>query len=209
MFTGIIKDIGEVVRFAKNANDVYRLVVKSNHIHPEVDDSIAINGVCQTVVKVDNYLHFDVVASTLEKTNFDYMVQGLKVNLEPALVVGSRLDGHFVTGHVNTCAKVKKITKHSKSFELSVAIPHKFNKYVCEEGSICINGVSLTINKVIDSDVHLFVIPHTWNNTSFKALNIGERINVEFDILIKYLERLTETKKNNSVHESFIKEILK
>ena len=209
MFTGIIKDIGEVVSFSKNAMDVYRLVIKSNRIHPGVDDSIAVNGVCQTVVKIDDYLHFDVVASTLKKTNFLFLARGMKVNLEPALVVGSRVDGHFVTGHVNTCGKVKKIIQHSKSFELCVTIPRKYNKYVCEEGSICINGVSLTIDRVIDCDVYLFIIPHSWNNTSFKHLIPGESINIEFDILIKYLERLAEFKKTKSVNESLINEILK
>ena len=149
MFTGIIKDIGEIISFHKNGNDLYTLVVKTEKLSPSIDDSVSINGVCQTVVKNENgILYFDCVKSTLEKTNFKYFKLGEKVNLELALVAGNRLDGHFVTGHVNTCGKVNKIARYENSYELFVSIPEKYLKYVCDEGSITINGISLTINKV-------------------------------------------------------------
>lgn len=210
MFTGIIKDIGEIISFSKNGNDLYTLVVKTEKLSPSVDDSVAINGVCQTVVKNENgILYFDCVRSTLEKTNFKYFKLGQKVNLELALEVGNRLDGHFVTGHVNTCGKVDKIIRYESSYELNISIPEKYLKYVCAEGSITINGISLTINKVLRDSFSVFVIPHTWNNTNLSCQKVGDFINLEFDILVKYLERLIESKKSNSANYEAISEILR
>tara|TARA_B100000925_G_scaffold245423_1_gene195423 strand:+ start:2277 stop:2909 length:633 start_codon:yes stop_codon:yes gene_type:complete len=210
MFTGIIKDIGVVLSFSKKSNDLYRLLVRSEKLSPSIDDSIAIDGVCQTLVKKENnILYFDCVKSTLEKTNFKNLKTQQKVNLELALSVGERLDGHFVTGHVSTCGKVRKINRYQNSYELEILIPVEYKKYVCREGSITINGVSLTINNIFENSFTVFVIPHSWNFTNLSYLKVGSSINVEFDILIKYLENLISSKSSKNTNTDAIREILR
>ena len=210
MFTGIVKDIGKVVAFNRKNPKVYSLIIETNNICPSVDDSVAINGVCQTLVKKENsYLYFECVQSTLEKTNFNKLSAGDLVNLELALRLDQRLDGHFVTGHVNTCGKIQKIINFQDSYQVYISLDKKFNKYICNEGSITVNGVSLTINHVTKNAFSVFIIPHTWTNTSFKSLNVGSFVNLEFDILIKYLESLIGIKNEKQASVNAINEILK
>ena len=208
MFTGIIKDVGHVVSFSKTSRDIFKLIVKSK-LKPFVDDSVSVNGVCQTVVKVNDYLHFDVVKSTIHKTNFKNLKRNSLVNLELALKLSDRLDGHLVTGHVNCCGKIENITQYGDSFCLKVSFNSEYRKYVCKEGSITIEGISLTISELQENLFEVFIVPHTWNNTNLKNFKIGDLVNLEFDILAKYIENMIAHPLELKKRQSAIHEILK
>ena len=208
MFTGIIKDIGKVISFDKSKNDIYTLEVESK-LTPSIDDSISVNGVCQTVISADKNLKFNCVYSTMSKTNFGQLKIGEYVNLEQALRLDQGLDGHLVTGHVNSCGKVSKIENLGESWLLEIHVSKLYMKYLCSEGSVAINGVSLTVNEVKDLSFNAYIIPHTWKNTNLCFLKIGDLVNLEFDILAKYLEKLLVQESRFDKYKASLSEFLK
>ncbi|MAW07572.1 MAG: riboflavin synthase [Halobacteriovoraceae bacterium] len=208
MFTGIIKDVGKVVSFEKSNRDIYSLEIETK-LTPSVDDSVAVNGVCQTVISNNKNLKFNCVHSTMSKTNFSQLKVGQFVNLEQALRLDQGLDGHLVTGHVNSCAKVSKIINLGDSWLLDIQLPKLYMKYICPEGSVAINGVSLTVNDVKDLSFNVYIIPHTWKNTNLCFLKNGDLVNLEFDILAKYLERLLFEEKRFDKYKASLSEFLK
>ncbi|TAE20723.1 MAG: riboflavin synthase [Candidatus Kapaibacterium sp.] len=192
MFTGLIEEIG-TVRSMQRQGGGYRISVAAKAILNDVkiDDSISINGACQTVVRWDAH-SFDVeaVEETVQKTTLGSFSVGKRVNLERAMQLGGRLGGHIVQGHVDTRGKVVRIEEQQTSWLLSVDVPEKFARYIVPVGSICIDGVSLTAARVEGTRLTVAIIPHTWAHTTLHELSVGGAVNLEFDIIGKYVERM-------------------
>jgi len=162
----------------------------------KIDDSISVNGVCLTVIQAArSSFTVQAVEETLQKTNLGDLNVGDSVNLERALLPGDRLGGHFVLGHIDGACAVTRIVKRKSSWMFWFQMPRRFARYLIPVGSIAINGVSLTIASLRRNDFAVSIIPHTWELTTFKDLRVGDRVNVEFDMLGKYVERLLEHRK--------------
>ena len=193
MFTGIIKAEGSIAAMQRLDGDV-RLTINSRGLpwnEYEVGDSIAVNGVCLTVVVLhDDGFDTDVSTETLGVTALSNLIVGSAVNLEPALSLGERLGGHLVSGHVDCVATVSAHSVDGRSIRLSVDIPSQFSRYVAKKGSICIDGVSLTVNEVSGNNIELNIIPHTADVTIMGSYAIGTVVNVEVDLLARYIDRL-------------------
>lgn len=212
MFTGLIEEIGEIKRIQPFGNAL-RLTVSAKKILSDlkIDDSVAINGVCQTAVAVgnDNFT-VEAVEETLKKSTFSSFRIGQKVNLERAMLPTQRLGGHLVQGHVDCVGKIKKITDNQSSFLVEIAYPKEIGKYLVENGSICVNGVSLTIARLTDETFTLSVIPHTWKVTTFTNLEVGFEVNLEVDLLGKYVEKMLlvrQNKNDSGLTEARLKEL--
>lgn len=207
MFTGIVKKIGKIESIESNAEGIF-LTVDAGELASKanIDDSVCINGVCQTVVfKEGNSLGFQAVKVTLDKTNFSEFKIGDSINLETSLTPSDPMGGHFVMGHVNGVAEISEIQNYGKNYFTWFKTPNELQKYIVSEGSVSIDGVSLTIAKVEDSSNRFAVslIPHTWDNTIFHTKNVGSKVNIEVDILAKYIENLLE-KRENKLTQNFL-----
>ena len=197
MFTGIVQSIGKL----KHQENILAIEIIDNFFDIKIGDSIAVDGICLTVKEIfPKKFTVDVSEETLKKTTL-----GLKtnmnriVNLEPALRVSDRLGGHIVSGHIDGLGTVENIEKLEKSWLLSIKWQNdNFSKYVVNKGSICVNGISLTIAKYLNEGAifTIAIIPHTWHSTNLKNLNVGDSVNLEADALIKYVEKLLLFNKN-------------
>ena len=192
MFTGIIEELAEVVALQKEGSNLH-INLKSNiTTELKVDQSITHNGVCLTVVDIDRH-HYEVTAikETLEKSNLGLLEVGSKVNLERSLQIGGRLDGHMVQGHVDQIAKCTEIKKEKGSYIFTFKHKESDNMTV-EKGSVCVNGVSLTVINSKDTSFSVAIIPYTFKNTNFHTIKVGSIVNVEFDVLGKYIAKMFE-----------------
>jgi len=212
MFTGIIEEIGKIEKITPIAGGI-TIKINAEKILEDVavNDSICIDGVCLTVTKKDNETFWaDAVGATLEKTTFIKIKADTSVNLERSVKLSDRLGGHLVQGHVNGVGTITEITKLGENYLLKTFIPDELNKYLIKEGSIAINGISLTIADLKSNEISISIIPHTWQNTNLKDKKVNDKVNVEIDILAKYVEKLL-TKVNNSsnknITENWLKEI--
>lgn len=209
MFTGIIEELGKIKKIEPLSNGAV-LTVECKKILSDIKtgDSICVNGVCQTVTDYDSS-SFNVMLSdeTLKVTNFSDIKQGCFVNLERALTLNSRLGGHIVSGHVDSTGKLISIEKLSNFYNLKFEIPQNSSKYVVYKGSVAINGISLTVAEVNRNNFTVAIIPHTYENTDLKYLEIGDSVNIETDILAKYIEKLI--KLNDNTKEEISMEFLK
>lgn len=200
MFTGIIEEIGEIKSFTHNSNGA-TIVVKCKDVlaDTKLGDSIAINGCCQTVVDIkEDFFSARVSDETLNITNFTSLKSGDTVNLERALTLNSRLGGHIVSGHVDCVGKLIKKEQLTDFYNFDFEIPQNQEKYIVYKGSITVNGISLTVAN-IDKDIfRVAVIPHTYLNTNLQDLKTEDFVNIETDILGKYVEKLLSAKDNNS-----------
>ena len=198
MFTGIIKSVGKL----KQDKNILEIEVLDNFFDMNIGDSIAVDGICLTVKEIfQNKFTVDVSEETFKKTtlglksNLNYIV-----NLEPALQISERLGGHIVSGHIDGLGIVQNIEKLENSWLLSIKWQNEnYSKYIVNKGSICVNGISLTIAKY-EKDGSIFtiaIIPHTWHNTNLKNLTVGDSVNLEADALIKYVEKLLFFNKNS------------
>ena len=203
MFTGIVSRVGKIENISHpNDWELSISIIKSSQIDNSFDfdkliigASIACSGICLTLKKItNNLLFFDVSDETAAKTNFLNWKVGTIINLEKSLKVGDELGGHFVYGHVDTTAKIKFIEKVNGSYKITFSISSNSTKYFAPKGSITIDGVSLTVNEVDIDCFTVNVVPFTWSHTSFQNYEVGTLVNVEFDILIRYLERLNGNK---------------
>ena len=199
MFTGIISHIG-IVKKISHPND-WELsvdIINDNNLDNDfninsitIGASISCSGICLTLKKIsDDTLFFDVSDETREKTNFSTWKVGSLINLEKSLKVGDELGGHFVYGHVDTTAVIRSIEKINGSYKITLSINRDFLKYFASKGSVSIDGVSLTVNDVDKDSFTINIIPYTWMHTNFKNYNIGTVVNIEIDILARYLESL-------------------
>ena len=193
MFTGIIKDRGTITAISRKGGDV-RLTVSSSGLpwsEFELGESIAVNGVCLTAVALhDDGFDTDVSVETLTVTGLGQLEVGSSVNLEPAISLGERLGGHLVSGHVDCTGTVTSRAADARSIRLVIEIPAEYSRYVAKKGSVCVDGVSLTINEVSGQRFELNIIPHTADVTIMDDYAVGTIVNVEVDILARYIERL-------------------
>ncbi len=192
MFTGLIEETGKVFSLEKRT-DGSRLTIEANVVveNTKIGDSIAVNGVCLTVVNIENKsLSFDVSPETLKRTNLETLKIGELVNLERALRPSDRLGGHIVQGHIDTIGKIVRFSPIGEHWELNVEIPSEFLDFVVEKGSIAIDGISLTINQIKKNILSINIIPHTREVTNLKQRKAGDFVNLEFDILAKYVVNL-------------------
>ncbi len=198
MFTGIVEECGEVTAL-KSVETGAELWVKSSFSGEVVlGESVAVNGACLTVTEVDSgSMRFDLLHETLRLTNLGVLESGSPVNLERSLCIGDRLSGHFVQGHVDTCADVLKYEQVGQDHEFTVSLPEEFRHLVVQKGSICVNGISLTVADLGEDSFTLWIIPHTHEITSLRAVKTGSKVNLEFDLLAKQIARLTECGKLN------------
>lgn len=194
MFTGLVKEIGKIKRVTKNTEgaliEVYSETLLSEI---EIDDSVSINGACQTAIAVsDKTFLVQAVHVTMEKSSLGKLKAGDEVNLELAMRISDRLGGHIVQGHVNDIGTVRDIRNTGKNYLVIIGVSSSQMKYIVKEGSITIDGVSLTVSEVYKADCsfQVSVIPHTWDNTVFRNRRIGSSVNIEVDILGKYIENL-------------------
>lgn len=194
MFTGLIKELGEVQTIERNSEGK-KITFRSNNLVNDmgIDDSVAINGACQTVVtKTASSFTVQAVHTTLEKTTLGSLKVGDLVNMELALRLADRLGGHLVQGHVNGIGKITDIKNYGENYVMNFAVSSELMKYMVKEGSITLHGTSLTISDLWreKNEAQVSIIPHTWNHTLFHKLWIGDKLNVEVDILAKYVENL-------------------
>jgi len=212
MFTGIIEETGEIKKVLPIAGGK-RINISASKILDDIsiDDSVCVNGVCLTVIKKEkDGFWIDAVGETLEKTTLSNFQAHSPVNLERSLKLNGRLGGHFVQGHVNGIGTISEIVKRGENYLLQIDVPENLEKYLINEGSIAIDGISLTIAFTKRNRVNISIIPHTWQNTTLRFKNIGDSVNVEVDVIAKYVEKLitkNETTGNNKVTESWLKEI--
>ncbi|MDH4054211.1 MAG: riboflavin synthase [Gammaproteobacteria bacterium] len=207
MFTGIIKARGLITAMERRGGDV-RLTVSSDGLpfsDYEIGESIAVNGVCLTAVALhEQGFDTDVSVETLDVTALGLLNVGSVVNLEPAISLGERLGGHLVSGHVDCVGKVVSRISDARSVRLAIEIPVQYAHYVAKKGSVCIDGVSLTINEVSGSCFELNIIPHTADVTIIGDYSVGTSVNVEVDLLARYLERLL-SKDGDDISLEFLK----
>ena len=193
MFTGIIKAKGTITAIDRAGGDV-TLSVRSDQLPfstYEVGESIAVNGVCLTAVRLrEDGFDADVSIESLNVTALADLAVGATVNLEPSLSVGERLGGHFVSGHVDCIGSVTKRTTDARSIRLGIEIPAPYMRYIAKKGAVCVDGVSLTINEVSDNVIDLNIIPHTAESTIIGDYATGTAVNIEVDMLARYIERL-------------------
>lgn len=192
MFTGLIEEVGTIKGMSQIGGGK-KITVAANLVlsDAKIDDSIAINGVCQTVIE-RNSASFSVIAveETLSKSTLGKLSVGKKVNLERAMRLSDRLGGHLVQGHVDCVGKVSSIEKLSTAVLLWISFPVEYAKFLVNTGSICIDGISLTSATVDQNRFMVSIIPHTWQVTTLANLKNGDEINLEFDILGKYIDRI-------------------
>jgi len=196
MFTGIIEGVGKVEKITqdtKNRSAFQMTVDLGMHAKGlKVGQSVALNGVCLSATKISkNKCDFQMIDETIKKTDLGNLVKGAKVNIERSLKVGDRMEGHFVLGHVDGVAIIKKIEKKPKEIKVWFEVPKKLAKFVVKKGSIAIDGISLTLVDVTKNKASVCLIPQTMKVTNFHSKKVGDKINIETDILGKYILKQT------------------
>lgn len=196
MFTGLVEEKGKLIEKIPTG-DGFQFVIEAKLVLEDlqIGSSIAVNGCCLTVVKITGKTFaVDTIEETLLKTNLGVLKQGMNVNLERPLAADARLGGHFVLGHIDTTGKVEDVKELSNSHWLTISFPEKFKQYLIYVGSVAIDGVSMTVAELKDNAFSVGIIPHTWKETIFADKKIGDTVNLEFDVLGKYVERIMESK---------------
>ena len=192
MFTGLIEEVGRVLWIRATERGTHlRLAAPPIAEGTRKGDSISVNGCCLTIAAIrDGHLTFDLLEETLDRTNLPTLRRDSPVNLERALPADGRLGGHFVQGHIDCAVRVLSFEESGTDFRLEVELPNDFAHYAAYKGSVALNGVSLTIAELLPASFAVWIIPHTRRNTNFAKLQAGELVNVEFDIIAKYIERM-------------------
>lgn len=193
MFTGIIQSVGQIAALEPKGEDT-RVRVQTNKLDlgdVQLGDSIAVNGVCLTAVELPgDGFWADVSGETLARTSFKHIKTGLAVNLEKALTPDTRLGGHLVSGHVDGLGEITQKYDDGRSVRFHIKAPDELAKYIAEKGSITVDGISLTVNSVAGAEFTLNIVPHTLQETTMGKMQIGDQVNLEVDIIARYLERL-------------------
>ncbi|MCA9408659.1 MAG: riboflavin synthase [Candidatus Omnitrophica bacterium] len=189
MFTGIVEELGIVKNLKQLKNlSILTVAAKKTLRGVKQGDSVAVNGVCLTAIKITKtQLQFDMMKETLEKTTLGRLKLDEYVNLERALKASDRLGGHFVTGHVDEIAVIKDVIKQKNYTEIKITFPKKLKKYIVKKGSICVDGVSLTVGSVGQNVFSVYLIPFTQEVTTFGLKRKGDKVNIEIDILARYI----------------------
>jgi riboflavin synthase len=187
--TGIIKNInshdkGSVITFQSSAFDFSQI---------KIGDSIAVNGVCLTVISFDkDFFVADLSQETLNCTSYKDAFEGKVVNMESALKLNQGIDGHLVSGHVDGIAKINDKYQEGESFRFQIEAPEELRKYIAKKGSVTLDGISLTVNNINEKEFNVNIVPHTLENTNLSSLEIGDKLNIEVDMIARYVEQLTK-----------------
>jgi riboflavin synthase len=195
MFTGIVEAVGEVARMAESTPGTYLLEIRTSLASQmKIGDSMANNGVCLTVIsQTASTLGFDLLAETVSRSNLVDLKVGDLVNLERSMAASGRFDGHIVQGHVDITAKLVSVVAIAQDHRIEIELPQYFGQYIVFKGSIAVNGVSLTVAELNSDRFVNWIIPHTWSLTNLHRLRPGDRVNLEFDLVAKYIERLVKS----------------
>ena len=194
MFTGIVENVGKVISLTEMSESWrFELYLSFDSFDGlEAGASLAVNGCCLTFREDSKGIaSFDLLDETLEKTNLGNLKQGSLVNLERSLLANGRLGGHFVTGHIDACGKIEVFEERGKNLYLLVQVPESFTQYLVDKGCIAVDGCSLTVCDVKDSSFAVWLIPHTLGKTNLMSKKVGDFFNLEFDLLAKYVEKLS------------------
>lgn len=204
MFTGIIEEKGEVVEIKRNGTDSFiRIRTKKILDDVRLGDSISVNGVCLTVTRMDsNIFQADVMNETLNRSSLGRLSSGSYVNLERAMQAGGRFGGHIVSGHIDGTGRISSIKNDGIAVWYTVLADSEILRYIVEKGSVAIDGISLTVAKVTDHDFSVSVIPHTAEMTILSSKKIGDIVNLENDIIGKYVEKLIQPAENSTKKDS-------
>lgn len=199
MFSGIITDIGKITSYDRQGDDVSIVIETALPIeYYGIGASVACSGVCLTVTASDiGHFKVNVSAETLSKTNLGEWAEGTKINLETSLRMGDEICGHMVFGHVDTLAEITSIEKDGESWRLQFTVPATYKKFFAAKGSVCLDGISLTVNEVEDNMFGVNIIPHTWTHTTLSDRKAGDKINLEVDMLARYVCRMLEQGNNS------------
>ncbi len=203
MFTGLVEEVG-IVKVVNRTGGGIRLSVGAKVVlnNMNIGDSININGTCQTVVSFDEKTFtVEAVEETLKKTNLGLLKTGDEVNLESSLTLNKKLGGHFVLGHVDTTGKIISIEKLSAAILATVSYPEKFSNFIINVGAITVEGVSLTVAKFDNTSLTVSIIPHTWKETNLQYKKVSDEVNLEFDVLGKYVAKILGKDKSNITDE--------
>ena len=192
MFTGIIEGLGNIVRFEKKTSNrsAAKMKIKLGKIAKglKIGDSVSINGVCLTAINISKDIaEFEMIGETIKKTNLGTLKNGNKVNIERSLKVGQRLEGHFVLGHVDGVGIISRIEKQPNQIKIWIKISKELSKYIIKKGSVTVDGISLTVVDVLKDNFSVSIIPHTMKITNLSYKNTGDKVNIETDILGKYI----------------------
>lgn len=200
MFTGIVEEAG-IIQSLKRTDQSIRLAVKSTRTgkRSRPGDSIAVNGCCLTLVRKTSgkgglVLQFDLLEETWKRTNFAKLAAGSRVNLEGALRADGQFGGHFVSGHIDATGKIRRLDSRGTDHLLEIEAPAGVMRYVVFKGSITVDGISLTVAKVKQRSFQVWIIPHTWEVTNLRDRQVGDLVNLEADLLAKYLDRYLEAR---------------
>ena len=211
MFTGIILAVGEISSIEPKGGDC-RLTIATGKLPVEnaaLGDSIAVNGICLTAVELGgNSFCADVSRETLSRTTLEQAVVGVPVNLELALTPTTRLGGHIVSGHVDGIGVVIEKKSDARSYRFKVKAPGELTKYIAEKGSICIDGISLTVNDVDGPVFTVNIVPHTLKETTLGEMEVGRKVNLEVDLLARYMERLMQGEQAAKCNQGVTQELL-
>lgn len=204
MFTGIVEETGEVLSLTEETSS-WRLVIRAKLVLSDlgIGDSLACNGCCLTVAKIDgDTLEFDLLDETLRLTSLAGVKPGSLINLERSLAANGRFGGHVVSGHVDATGEILAFEPRGKNYYLRVSVPSEFLHYLVYKGCIAIDGMSLTVAEVHDNGLAVWLIPHTLAVTNLQQRKAGDRINLEFDLLAKYAERLLSREESTSPYSA-------
>lgn len=207
MFTGIIEEIGKIKKIKQGSKSVVLTIEAAKVLNDTaIGDSIATNGVCLTVTHIDhNSFEVDVMHETLKRSNLYELKINSLVNLERALTLSSRLGGHMVSGHIDGVGTISNITKDDIAYRITITTEPHITRYIIDKGSITIDGISLTVIKVTTQSFEVSIIPHTKEETTLLSKRVGDTVNLENDMIAKYVEKLLEHKPSESLTEDILK----
>ena len=209
MFTGLIESTAEIKNYKETSEGAVISLDSDFANMVKTGDSISVNGVCLTVVEIyGNTLSFEISKETLRIVKINYK-KGVIVNLERAMGINSRFDGHIVSGHIDGIATIKKIENDGFSYKFSFESTNEVTKYIVKKGSVAINGISLTVANTDGNTFNVEIIPHTINNTNLKFAKVGDIVNIETDIFARYIEKFLFLNKNNNEKDKITMEMLK
>ncbi len=207
MFTGLIEEVGKLKNIQSKVGGL-EITVEAEKVleDSKVGDSIAINGICLTITEIgENQFKFDVSQETINRSNIKYLKIGDYLNLERALRLSDRLGGHIVQGHVDTTGRIHSIIQKGEHTEFQISFPEEYKKLVIPKGSIAIDGISLTINEIKGNIISLNIIPHTIQSTNLQFRKQNDIVNIEFDILGKYVLNILESERKEEKLENLLK----
>lgn len=203
MFTGIIQEIGKIKKIAKDGDNIVVEITADLCLkNLKKGDSLNLDGICSTVTDIGNdFFSVCYMPETLKRTTVIEWEVKRKINIEPPLKLSDRLNGHFVAGHIDCCSKIKKIRKSNKNLEMEIDLPEEIKKFTAFKGSVSVDGVSLTISHLDENSFTVSLIPYTIQNTTLGCRKIGDKVNIETDILSKYLKQLFDERDKQSSYE--------